>query len=176
MQHPGKASSGRGGDLKRRRAMTIAARVQRYLSDCGVDYEVLEHERTMSSTRTAQAGHVSGDCLAKAVLLKSDGGYTLAVLPASCHLRLREVQDCLERPVGLATESEVGRLFDDCDLGAIPPMGRAYGMDMIVDDSLIEQPDVYFEGGDHMSLIHVNAMGFQRLMADARHGRISRHD
>jgi Ala-tRNA(Pro) deacylase len=67
-------------------------------------------------------------------------------------------------------------LFADCELGAIPPMGRAYGMETIVDDSLAEQPDVYFEAGDHVSLIHVNAMAFQRLMAGARHGRFTRHD
>jgi Ala-tRNA(Pro) deacylase len=156
--------------------MTIAARVQHYLDDCGVDYEILEHGRTMTSMRTAEAGHISGERLAKAVLLKSDGGYCMAVLPASCHLRLGEVQDCIQQPVGLATEAEVGRLFADCELGAIPPVGHAYGLEMLVDDSLAEQPDIYFEGGDHMSLIHVNAGAFQRLTADARHGRFSRHD
>ena len=156
--------------------MTIAARVQHYLDDCGVDYEILEHARTMTSMRTAEAGHISGERLAKAVVLKSDGGYTMAVLPASCHLRLGEVQDYLDRPVGLATEAEVGQLFVDCEFGAIPAIGRAYGLEMIVDDSLAEQPEIYFEGGDHMSLIHVNATGFQRLTADARHGRFSRHD
>jgi Ala-tRNA(Pro) deacylase len=156
--------------------MTIAARVQHYLDDCGVDYEILEHARTMTSMRTAEAGHISGERLAKAVVLKSDGGYTMAVLPASCHLRLGEVQDYLDRPVGLATEAEVGQLFADCDFGAIPAVGGAYGLEMIVDDSLAEQPDVYFEGGDHLSLIHVNAAAFQRLTADARHGRFSRHD
>jgi Ala-tRNA(Pro) deacylase len=156
--------------------MTIAARVQHYLDDCGVDYEILEHARTMPSMRTAEAGHISGERLAKAVVLKSDGGYTMAVLPASCHLRLGEVQDYLDRPVGLATEAEVGQLFADCDFGAIPAVGGAYGLEMIVDDSLAEQPDIYFEGGDHLSLIHVNAAAFQRLTADARHGRFSRHD
>lgn len=156
--------------------MTIAARVRDYLDERGIDYEILEHERTMSSSRTAQVGHIPGERLAKAVLLKSEVGYAMAVLPASCHLRLGEVQDCLECPVGLATEAEVGRLFADCDFGAIPPVGPAYGMETIVDDSLAAQPDIYFEGGDHQSLIHVNAAAFQRLMADARHGRISRHD
>jgi Ala-tRNA(Pro) deacylase len=156
--------------------MTIATTVQRYLNDCGIDYEVVEHARTMSSSRTAEVGHVSGDRLAKAVVLKSEGGFTMAVLPASCHLRLGEVQGCLDRPVGLATEKEVGQLFDDCELGAIPAVGKPYGMEVIVDDSLIDQPDVYFEAGDHMSLIHVNAMAFQRLTAEARHGRFSRHD
>src|SRR5262245_53395049 len=100
--------------LSRRRAMTIAATVQRYLDDCGIDYEVVEHARTMSSSRTAEVSHVAGDRLAKAVVLKSDGGFTMAVLPASCHLRLGEIQDYLDRPIGLATEREVAQLFDDC--------------------------------------------------------------
>lgn len=156
--------------------MTIAATVQRYLDDCGIDYEVVEHARTLSSSRTAQVSHVSGDRLAKAVVLRSEGGFTMIVLPASRHLRLGALQDYLDRPVGLATEKEVGQLFDDCELGAVPPVGKAYGMETIVDDSLNEQPEVYFEAGDHMSLIHVNAMAFQRLTAEARHGRFSRHD
>lgn len=156
--------------------MTIAITVQRYLDDCGIDYDVVKHARTLSSSRTAQVGHVSGDRLAKAVVLKSEGGFTMAVLPASCHLRLGEIQNYLDRPVGLATEKEVGQLFDDCELGAIPPVGKPYGMEMIVDDSLNEQPDVYFEAGDHMSLIHVKALAFQRLTAEARHGRFCRHD
>jgi Ala-tRNA(Pro) deacylase len=156
--------------------MTIAATVQRYLDDCGIDYEVVEHARTLSSSRTAEVGHVSGDRLAKAVVLKSEGGFTMAVLPASCHLRLGEIRGYLDRPVGLATEKEVGQLFDDCELGAIPPVGQPYGLEMIVDDSLNEQPDVYFEAGDHMNLIHVNAIAFQRLTAAARHGRFCRHD
>jgi Ala-tRNA(Pro) deacylase len=150
--------------------------VQQYLNDCDIDYEVMEHAHTLSSSRKAEVGHVSGDRLAKAVVLKSEGGFAMAVLPASCHLRLGEIQDYLDRPVGLATEKEVGQLFDDCELGAIPPVGRLYGMDMIVDDSLSEQPDGYFEAGDHRSLIHVNGKAFQRLTADARHGRFSRHD
>jgi prolyl-tRNA editing enzyme YbaK/EbsC (Cys-tRNA(Pro) deacylase) len=76
--------------------MTIAATVQRYLRDCGIDYEIVEHARTLSSSRTAQAGHVSGDRLAKAVVLKSEGGFTMAVLPTSRHLRLGEIQDYLD--------------------------------------------------------------------------------
>jgi Ala-tRNA(Pro) deacylase len=112
--------------------MTIATTLERYLRDCGIDYEVVEHARTLSSSRTAEVSHVAGDRLAKAVVLKSEGGFTMAVLPASCHLRLGELQDYLARPIGLATEKEVGQLFDDCELGAIPAVGIPYGMEMIV--------------------------------------------
>jgi Ala-tRNA(Pro) deacylase len=63
--------------------MSIAPTLQRHL-DRNVTYDVITHEATMSSTRTAQACHVSGDCLAKAIVLRHDGGYMLAV-PASHH-------------------------------------------------------------------------------------------
>jgi Ala-tRNA(Pro) deacylase len=150
----------------RRRAMTIAATVQRHLDDCGIDYEVVEHARTLSSSRTAQVSHVSGDRLAKAVVLRSEGGFTMIVLPASRHLRLGALQDYLDRPVGLATEKEVAQLFNDCELGAVPPVGKAYGMEMIVDDSLNEQTEV-FEAVDNICLFIVNAMAFLRLPAEA---------
>jgi Ala-tRNA(Pro) deacylase len=156
--------------------MTIAIAVRRYLEDCGVEYEVLEHPRTLTSAKTAETGHISGERLAKAVVLKAEQGYVMAVLPASCHVQLGQIRGCLHRQIGLATETEVAELFDDCDLGAVPAIGSAYGLDVIVDDRLIDEPDIYFEGGDHRSLIHVSSAQFRRLMADAAHGAFSRHD
>jgi Ala-tRNA(Pro) deacylase len=156
--------------------MTIAATVQRYLSDHHVDYDVLEHPRTLSSMKTAEAGHVSGDRLAKAVVLRADSGYMMAVLPASCHVELGRMRKCLDQPVGLATEQEIARLFEDCEVGAVPAIGGAYGLDVIIDDRLEGQPDLYFEGGDHMSLVHMSAAQFHDLMPDMRHGAFSRRD
>ncbi|MGQ0665188.1 MAG: aminoacyl-tRNA deacylase [Pseudomonadota bacterium] len=153
--------------------MPLAMTVKQYLANRGVEYEVLTHRPTLSSLQTAEATHVPGDRLAKAIVLKDEGGYLMAVLPASHHIRFRELQTQLNRRVGLATEQEVEALFKDCDRGAVPPIGEAYGLDVIIDDSLAAQPDVYFEGGDHASLLHVTGEQFGRLMADARHGRFS---
>ena len=77
--------------------------------------------------------------------------------------------------LGLATEDEVGALFEDCDLGAVPPVGAAYGLSVIVDDGLADAQEVYFEGGDHKTLIKVSGDAFQTLMKDARRGRFSHH-
>ena len=63
-----------------------------------------------------------------------------------------------------------------CALGAVPPVGECYDLDVIVDDSIEEQPDVYLEGGDHTTLVHLDHAQFARLMAEARHGRFSVHD
>jgi Ala-tRNA(Pro) deacylase len=140
-----------------------------YLNRRGEAYDEVIHEPTMSSMRTAQACHVSADNLAKAVVLKGGGGYLLAVLPASHHLRASD-------NLRFASEDEIAKLFPDCERGAIPPVGAAYGLTTIMDDAIAEKPDVYFVGGDHATLVHMSGDAFCRVMADARHGRISAHD
>jgi Ala-tRNA(Pro) deacylase len=159
--------------------MTISATMQRYLQERGVGYEVLTHPFTGSSSETAQSAHVSGDRIAKTVVLR-DGdaadGYMLAVIPASHHLDLDRLQKWLGRSVALASEQEIGKLFPDCDLGAIPPLGEAYGLDVVVDDSLAGLDEVCFEGGDHRSLVKVGGDQFRQLLSGARHGRFSTHD
>ena len=155
--------------------MTIAPTLQKYL-DRNVTYDVVTHEPTMSSTRTAQACHVSGDCLAKAVVLRHNGGYVLAVLPASHHIQLSDLKSQIGDDLELADEKDIRRLFPDCALGAIPPVGECYDLDVIVDDSIEDQPDVYLEAGDHATLVHMDRAQFARLMAEARHGRFSVHD
>jgi Ala-tRNA(Pro) deacylase len=155
--------------------MTIAPTLQKHL-DQNVMYDVITHDPTMSSTRTAQACHVSGDCVAKAIVLRRDGGYMLAVLPASHHIRLPDLKLQVGDDVDLADEREIKRLFPDCALGAVPPIGDCYDLDVIVDDSIQEPSDIYLEGGDHTTLVHLNQAQFSRLMAEARHGRFSVHD
>jgi Ala-tRNA(Pro) deacylase len=155
--------------------MSIAPILQRHL-DRNVTYDVLTHDTTMSSTRTAQACHVSGDSLAKAIVLRHDGGYLLAVLPASHQIRLADLKSQIGDDVALADEQEIKPLFPDCAVGAVPPVGECYGLDVIVDECMQDQPEIYLEGGDHMTLVHMNQAQFARLMAEARHGRFSIHD
>lgn len=127
----------------------------------------------MTSLQTAHAGHIPGDSLAKGIMLSDGSHYTLAVLPASRHLRLSELRMDLGQDIHLASEEEIGEVFRDCDRGAIPPVGECYGLNVIIDDSLGEQQDLYFEGGDHATLVHVNRDGFDRLNPRAQHGSFS---
>ena len=119
---------------------------------------------------------MSGERLAKGVVLRRDGGYMLAILPASHHIRLADLRTQLGEDVDLAAEGEIDALFGDCAQGAVPPVGDCYGLDVIVDDSIDRQSDVYLEAGDHATLIHLNHAEFAKLTADARHGRFSVHD
>jgi Ala-tRNA(Pro) deacylase len=102
--------------------MSIAPTLQRYLTAENIQYDVIPHDPTMSSARTAEACRISGDRLAKAIVLRRNAGYMLAVLPASHHLRLSDLRDQLGDNVEMAKESEVDPLFADCAHGAVPPI------------------------------------------------------
>ena len=156
--------------------MALAITLQQYLADQNIPYEVITHRPTISSSMTAEASHVSGDCVAKAVIVKDEDHFIMAVLPASHHVKLGDLSSVLGRAVRLATEDEASELFPDCSTGAIPSLGAAYGVDMVVDDSLAKQPEVYFEGEDHTSLVQVSAKRFFWLMQNAAHGHFSTHD
>lgn len=153
--------------------MAIAQTLQKYLADKRVKYDVIAHEPTSSSMRTAETCHIPGDRLAKAVLLRDEMGYALAVLPASHHIRLSELKRQFGDDVRLASEREIIELFQDCVRGAIPALGDCYGLDLVVDDSIDEQPEVYFEGGDHSTLVRVTRAQFAGLTAAARHASFS---
>ena len=155
--------------------MTIAPTLQKHL-DQTVTYELISHDPTMSSTRTAEASHVPGDCLAKGVVLRRDGGYMMAILPASRHLHMPALKMQLGHTVDLANEDEIARLFSDCERGAVPPVGECYGLDVIVDDSIDAQREIYLEGGDHATLIRLDGEQFARLTAKAWHGHFTTHD
>lgn len=155
--------------------MAMAMTLREYLRSLDIDYEEVRHPREVTSNRVAQQAHVAGDQLAKAVLIKCDSGYRIAVVPATCKTDLGELSHMLHERLGLAQEEEIVESFSDCDAGALPPLGQAYGIPVCVDDALLEQPDIYFEAGDHETLIHMRGSDFSRLMANAEHGHFSRH-
>ncbi len=153
--------------------MAIAMTFKEYLDQHGVPYEVVSHPRTYSSMRTAEAAHVPGHRLAKSVILEDDDGYVMAIVPSNRQLRLRSVSDQLHRDLRLASEPEIGTLFKDCDVGAIPPVGRAYGLETLVDDTLMREPDLYLEAGDHEELVHVSHDAFMDLLGPVQQGRLT---
>ncbi len=153
--------------------MPVAPTLQRYLAAKNIQYDVIAHQPTMSSMRTAEACGISGNRLAKGVVLRHDGGYILAVLPASRHLHLTGLRDQLGEYLEMADEPEIDKLFPDCAHGAVPAVGQCYGLPLLVDDSFEAAPEVYLEAGDHETLIHLSGPQFADLMAQARHGHFS---
>ena len=154
--------------------MYLSHTVTRFLSAQSVDYDTVAHRHTVTSSQTAFSAHVPRERVAKAVLLEDEEQYILAIVPASGRVDMQAISEVSGRGgLILAGEDEIAMVFPDCELGAIPAVGPAYGVDTVVDASLLVQPEVYFEGGDHEHLVHVSGADFRRLMAGVHKGIIT---
>ncbi len=153
--------------------MAATSTVEAFLDRHHLAYEKVSHRPTDSSLNSARAAHVPAERVAKGVLLNADGKLVLAVTRADCHLNFDELRRQLQARVELATREEIQSVFDDCALGAVPPLGPAYGVESIWDDELEKEPDVYFEVGDHSHLVHLRTRDYLALLGDGRHGSFS---
>lgn len=147
--------------------MAVAARVKHYLVEHEIPCAYMDHAPSASCLEAAHRSHVAPAELAKAVVLEDDYGYVVAVIPSDRQLDLAKLRDAMDRDLALASEDEIAGLFPDCERGAVPPTGEAYGIATVWDTSLGERPQVYFESGDHRTLVRMSGSAFTGLMSAA---------
>jgi Ala-tRNA(Pro) deacylase len=150
--------------------MAMAKTLSTWLDNEGIHYELASHPRTYSSRDSADAAHVREDHMAKAVILKDGQGFLMAIIPADQWIKLHAINETLNRDLEMAAEAEIDTLFWDCQAGAIPPVGQAYGLETVLDESLTTLANVYLEVGDHEQLVHLSGDDFRHLMRGIRQG------
>ena len=124
-------------------------RVRTFLMEHGVRYETGAHRRAFTVGEIAEAEHVPGEQIAKVVMVHSDEGLVMAVLPGNQRLDLDKAKTALKSTgVRLATETEFSSHFPDCEVGAEPPFGALYGVAMLVDHTL-QSEEITFNAGTH---------------------------
>jgi len=149
--------------------------IQQFLNEQGIEYESLPHRTTYTASRLADTLHEPGDYVAKTVVLKADGEYVLAVLPASYNLELELARSEIGcQHLALAHEEELTDLFPDCELGAIPPFGSLYGLQTWVDSRLAEDDHIVFEGQSHDEALSMSYSGYEAA-EDPRIADLSSH-
>lgn len=153
--------------------MAIALTLEEFLEDSDIRYDLIHHIPTSNSMATAEITHISGNQIAKSVVLADEAGYLMVVLPANRHIDLEHLNKKLHRNLVLANEAELRDLFWDCETGAVPPIGEAYGVEVLMDESLGPCPDVFFEAGSHTDLVHMSGKQFRKIMRFVDHGNFS---
>ncbi|HEY2827070.1 MAG TPA: YbaK/EbsC family protein [Pirellulales bacterium] len=141
-------------------------KLEDYLSDRRVPFDVLRHDDTYDSQHLAEAVHVTGRQVAKTVLLRMDHGYHYAVviLPATHLIDLDAVGQLLGGArMELATEYEIAQRCPDCETGVLPPFGSMYGLETVLDESLRNTEQMVFEANTHHEAIRMAGEDFMRL-------------
>ena len=153
--------------------MAIAQQLQSFLHNHHADYELVCHPYSERALDTARLACIPVKNMTKAVVLHDEQGYLMAIMPSMNKLMLRWINTKLDRHLRLATEKELRKLFPDCDTGAVPAMGAAYGMSTCWDDELNSVQDVYLEAGNHRELVHMHREQFKELLQGQVHAAIS---
>jgi Ala-tRNA(Pro) deacylase len=147
--------------------MTLSPTLAEYLVRYGASFALEHHMHSFCSLESAREAGVDEESLAKSVVLQDENGFVLAVLPASRRLELARVRVELGRALHVSREHDMARLFPDCERGAVPPIGAAYGLPTVLDASLEARDEIYFEGGDHETLVRMAGSAFLDLLEDA---------
>ena len=141
------------------------APLRQLLDDHHVQYATIRHSPAYSAQMVAASTHTPGKAFAKPVMVKLDGKLAMAVLPA-CHLidfaRLKEVArtDHTE----LAHEEDFEAIFPGCEVGAMPPFGNLYGVEVLVDEALTENQEIAFNAGSHRELMRIAYHEYESLV------------
>ncbi len=145
--------------------MSIPRHITEFLDSQQVWYQNFSHSLAYTAQGIAHAQHVSGKQLAKVVMVMADGALIMAVLPGNHRVDLQRFSEILNaESVRLATEEEFKDIFPDCELGAMPPFGNLYRVDVWVDSVLQKHPQILFNAGTHSETILMNLADFNRIV------------
>ena len=140
-------------------------RLRKYLEENHVKYLTVSHSPAFTAQEIAASAHVPGKELAKTVIVKVDGRMAMVVLPAPDKVsanRLKAVAGA--RDVELASEKEFADLFPRCEVGAMPPFGNLWDMEVFADTHLREDEFIVFNAGSHTELLKIAYADFERLV------------
>jgi len=140
-------------------------KLQEYLTQQKVAFDVREHLPAYTAQEVAAEEHVSGNIIAKVVVIQAEGAYAVCVLPASYKLDMAKVAKELDvAKVRLADESALAKLFPDTEVGAEPPFGNLYNLPTLVDTHLTTDEQILFQAGDHRHAICMSYADYERLV------------
>lgn len=154
--------------------MNALQKIERYLDEHKIPFDVVAHPHSQTSMETARAANIEASRIAKGVLLEGQDRELVAMIPADQNVHLGKLAQDFGDEFSLAEEYRVRELFSDCEPGVIPGLPNAWGVDMVWDDSLMTQPDIYLEAGDHERLVHVETRYLNEMFAEAPHCHFSR--
>jgi Ala-tRNA(Pro) deacylase len=148
--------------------MTTLERCLDFLDRSGVWYAHTRHPLAFTAVGVAFAENLSPHKLAKTVVYVGAQGYGFAVLPADSLVDMQQLGAFLNDPaLRIASEQELGQIFPECELGAMPPLGILFHLPVIVDTSIAEQEFIAFNAGTHLDVIHMSFGDYDNVVDPA---------
>jgi Ala-tRNA(Pro) deacylase len=145
--------------------MMPAQKLKTFLDENKVKYMTISHSKAYTSQEIAARTHIPGIKMAKTVMIKIDGKLVMAVLPASYHVDLDTLRQMFATSyVNIAREPEFMNRFPDCEIGAMPPFGNLYDLDVYMAETLTKDDEIAFNAGSHSELFQMKYADYRELV------------
>lgn len=135
------------------------------LQTSAAPFQFHHHPRAYTAQEVAAREHISGDRFAKVVMVVADDHLAMAVTRANDYVDLGKVAHALEaQHARIAREPEFKGMFEDCEVGAMPPFGNLYGVPVVVDRKLTEYEEIVSQAGTHTETIEMPYREYERIV------------
>ena len=141
-------------------------RLKEYLDENNIKYISIHHSLAFTAIDIAKSAHIPTKIMAKTIILKIQDTLLMLVLPAAYRVDLQLIKEALNSEnIELASEQKFSRAFPDCEVGAMPPFGNLYNMEVFVSESITEHEKIAFNAGSHSEIIKMYYKDYERLVS-----------
>tara|TARA_Y100001935_G_C17149538_1_gene429726 strand:- start:110 stop:592 length:483 start_codon:yes stop_codon:yes gene_type:complete len=155
--------------------MGVAETIENFLKNRNIDYQVIENSKKEEIKSSNQKGYFSENQVAKSIFLGDESSYLLVIIPSTHRLEQDRLNQILARNLENIEKDEAAGTFNDCDEGCIPTFGEPYGIDSVIDASLMHEETIFANSGKKKSLIKISGKDFRMLCKKITRVQVSHH-
>ncbi|MFC1564522.1 aminoacyl-tRNA deacylase [candidate division KSB1 bacterium] len=145
--------------------MAACDKLKKLLDEQKIKYVMHTHSKAYTSQEIAATMHVSGNVLAKSVMVKSNGNLSMVVLPANYKINFDDLKKALgDKDLQLASEKNFKPLFKECETGAMCPFGNLYDVPVFIAKSIADKDEIAFNAGTHTDAISMPMGNYMNLV------------
>lgn len=134
-----------------------------FLESNGIEYKETVHEPVFTSEQAAKIRGVSLSTGAKALLLKLESGFVLALLPGDRRLDSKKLKKIIgTKNISFASPEQVEETMG-CKIGACYPFGHVANLRTYADFALSKNEIINFNAGLHDHSIEMKWADFYRV-------------
>lgn len=141
-----------------------SGRLKHFLDGHEIHYETMAHPLAFSTLELCDICHIPSKDMAKTVICKTKDKFIMVVMRAHDLVDLQALSVHFNTPVVLATEAEFCHEFPDCEVGAMPPFGNLYDMEVLIDERLTHDDTIAFNAGNHSELVKIKYTDYEKLV------------
>lgn len=138
-----------------------------------IKYEVLEHRKVYTAFDLARTLHIDPKQIGKDLVMKVDGKYTMAIIPATRNLDIPKLKKTINtqrkkqgqkaaKKIGFANEAWMKKNLKG-KVGANPPFGTLQKLPVFLDKSFLKVKKMVVNGGDYTFSVSLSPKQFIKL-------------